>query len=227
MLAGFLAGRGYDLILNARDRMSLNEAAEKMMNIYDVHISSVPGDVTNAETRVALIKAAEAAGRLDLLVNNASDLGVSPLPSLAEYPVTALESVYRVNVFAPLQLTQDALSLLRKSGGLVVNISSDAALGGYEGWGGYGSSKAALDLMSLTLANELRADGVSVVSVDPGDMRTDMHQLAFPGQDISDRPSPDVTIPFWAWLFGQSPAAVSGGRYAAQSSQWEAAHETV
>lgn len=226
-LAHFLAGRGYDLVLNGRNGDALVQAAEKIMSVYDVGISSVAGDITDAETRRLLVSRVSQWGHLAVLVNNASDLGVSPLPPLWEYPVAALESVYRVNVFAPLQLIQDALPLLRKSSGLVVNISSDAAVGGYEGWGGYGSSKAALDLLSLTLANELRADGVSVVSVDPGDMRTDMHQLAFPGQDISDRPMPDVTIPFWAWLFGQTPAAVSGGRYAAQASRWEAAHEAV
>ena len=105
----------------------------------------------------------------------------------------------------------------------MINISSDAAVGGYPGWGGYGSSKAALDLLSLTLANELRGEGVGVVSVDPGDMRTSMHQDAFPGEDITDRPLPEVTIPFWAWLLGQEPLAVSGGRYGAQNELWEAA----
>jgi len=103
----------------------------------------------------------------------------------------------------------------------VVNISSDAALGGYPGWGGYGLTKAALDLASLTLGNELAGRGVGVVAVDPGDLRTRMHQDAFPGEDISDRPLPEVTLPFWAWLFGQPRGAVTGRRYRAQADRWE------
>ena len=106
---------------------------------------------------------------------------------------------------------------------MVVNISSDAAVGGYPGWGAYGASKAALDLVSLTLANELREAGVAVVGVDPGDMRTQLHQEAFPGEDISDRPLPEATLPFWAWLLGQPSMSVTGGRYQAQSDRWEVA----
>ena len=120
-------------------------------------------------------------------------------------------------------LVQATLPLLRKSGGLVINISSDAASGGYSGWGAYGASKAALDLVSLTLAGELRDDGVAVVSVDPGDMRTQMHQDAFPGEDISDRPLPEVTLPFWAWLLGQPRTLVTGRRFQAQADRWEVA----
>jgi len=123
-------------------------------------------------------------------------------------------------------LAADVANIIERaeSGGLVVNISSDAARGGYPGWGGYGLTKAALDLASLTLANELSARGVGgigVVAVDPGDLRTRMHQEAFPGEDISDRPLPEVTLPFWAWLFGQPRAAVTGRRYQAQSDRWE------
>jgi NAD(P)-dependent dehydrogenase (short-subunit alcohol dehydrogenase family) len=156
-------------------------------------------------------------------VNNASTLGATPLQPLAEYPLEDLEQTLKTNLIAPLGLVQETLTLLKQSGGLVVNISSDAALGGYPGWGGYGASKAALDLVSLTLANELHQEGVGVVSVDPGDMRTQMQQEAFPDEDISDRPLPVVTIPFWAWLFGQEPLAVTGRRYKAQSEQWEVA----
>jgi len=124
-------------------------------------------------------------------------------------------------VLAPLALVREALPLLARSRGLVVDITSDAAVGGYPGWGVYGASKAALDLVTKTLAAELKEKGVGVVSVDPGDMRTRMHQDAFPGQDISDRPLPDVTLPFWAWLLSQDPIAVSGGRYRAQAAVWE------
>ena len=115
------------------------------------------------------------------------------------------------------------MPLLRRRAGLVINVSSDAAGGGYPGWGAYGASKAALDLVSLTLASELRDDGVAVVSVDPGDMRTQMHQDAFAGEDISDRPLPEVTLPFWAWLLGQPGTSVTGRRFKAQSDRWEVA----
>ena len=120
-------------------------------------------------------------------------------------------------------LIQDALGLLAHSSAVVVNISSDAAIAGYPGWGGYGASKAALDLLSLTLANELRERGVAVVSVDPGDMRTQLHQEAFPGEEIADRPLPEVTLPFWAWLLGQEPLAISGQRFQAQAEVWTTA----
>ena len=143
------------------------------------------------------------------------------MPPLAETSRENLLSVLDVNVLAPLALVQEALPLLESSHGLVVNISSDAAIGGYPGWGTYGASKAALDLVSKTLAAELRDRGVAVVSVDPGDMRTAMHQAAYPGQDISDRPLPEVTLPFWAWLLSQPPMAVSGMRYQAQAPVWE------
>lgn len=226
LLADFLAGQGYDLVLTARGNEALEKAANGLKK-YGGAVLALPGDVGNSSHRRALVLAAQSLGGLDVLVNNASDLGVSPLPSLADYPLDEMRRVFEVNVFAPLALTQEALPLLKDRGGLVVNISSDAAVGGYPGWGGYGASKASLDLLSLTLANELDEAGVSVVAVDPGDMRTEMHQAAFPGDDISDRPLPEVTLPFWAWLFGQERAAVSGGRYQAQAEHWEAAHETV
>lgn len=225
LLARFLAGQGYHLILNARGGAALDTVVRSLAS-YDVQVKAIAGDVSEPSTRRAILQLAKALGGLDILINNASVLGVSPLLPLAQHPLDALEEVYRANVIAPLALVQEALPLLKASHGLVVNVSSDAARGGYETWGGYGSSKAALDLISLTLANELRGDGVAVVSVDPGDMRTDMHQAAYLGQDISDRPLPDVTLPFWAWLFGQDRVAISGGRYQAQAEQWEAVHET-
>ena len=221
-LAHFLAKQGYDLVLTARGADAL-EKSVRMIEKHGGKVIAIAGDVSNAEHRSRLAEAAEAFGRLDLLVNNASDLGLSPLPALAGYPLDAIEQVFRVNVIAPLGLVQSTLPLLRKSEGMVINVSSDAALGGYPGWGAYGASKAALDLVSLTLANELRDDGVSVVSVDPGDMRTQMHQQAFPGEDISDRPLPEATLPFWAWLLGQPRMSISGQRFKAQSDLWEAA----
>ena len=113
-------------------------------------------------------------------------------------------------------LTQLALPLLRERRGLIVNITSDAATAAYPGWGPYGATKAALELLTRTLSTELRDHGVSAVLVDPGDMRTRMHQEAFPGEDISDRPLPEVTVPFWTWLFDQDPNAIRGQRFAAQ-----------
>jgi len=146
------------------------------------------------------------------------------MPPLATYPLESLEQVFAVNVLAPLGLVQQLLPWLKQTQGTVVNISSDAAVGGYAGWGGYGASKAALDLVSLTLAhelnNELNDENVAVISVDPGDMRTQMHQAAFPGTDISDRPLPEATLPFWAWLLAQKPLSINGQRFQAQAEIW-------
>ena len=223
LLARFLAGQGYNLILNARGGAALDTVVRSLAS-YNVEVKAIAGDIAEPSTRRAIVQLAKTFGGLDILINNASILGTSPVAPLANFPIDTLEQVYKANVIAPLALVQEALPLLKSSHGLVVNLSSDAARGGYETWGGYGSSKAALDLISLTLANELKADGVAVVSVDPGDMRTEMHQAAFLGDDISDRPLPEVTLPFWAWLFGQNRMAVSGGRYQAQAEQWEAAN---
>ncbi len=219
-LAEFLARQGYDLIITARGGEQL-ESASQSLEGRGAEVVAIAGDVADDGHRRSLVAAAASLGGLDLLVNNASTLGAAPLPGLADYPLDDLEHVFAVNVLAPLALTQLALPLLTARKGLIVNLSSDAAVGGYPGWGGYGASKAALDLITLTLADELR--GAGVVAVDPGDMRTEMHQLAFPDEDISDRPLPDVTLPFWAWLLGQDPMAVSGRRFRAQGDTWEVA----
>ena len=160
----------------------------------------VPGDVTDPVHRDAL---AAAVSRLDLLVNNASDLGPSPLPRLADVPHAAVRGVYETNVLAPLALTQLLLPLLRASRGTVLNISSDAAVEAYAGWGAYGSSKAALDQLSAVLAAE--EPELAVYAVDPGDMRTEMHQAAFPGEDISDRPGPETVVPALLQLIATRP----------------------
>jgi NAD(P)-dependent dehydrogenase (short-subunit alcohol dehydrogenase family) len=224
-LAQFLSGQHYNLILTARRSGPLHDFAESLRT-NGSKIVAISGDVGDLAHRRMVAEVAQSFGRLDLLVNNASTLGVSPLPTLDKYPLDELRLAFELNVLSPLALTQEMLPLLISSEGLIVNISSDAAVGGYPGWGGYGASKAALDLLTLTLANELEETGVGAVSVDPGDMRTQMHQDAFPGEDISDRPLPDVTLPFWAWLLGQSPQAVSGMRYQAQSDRWEVKNET-
>ena len=216
-VAEFLAAQKYDLILTSRNEDEL-ETSARALRRHGGQVIALAGDVSDPGHRRRLADAARDLGRLDILLNNASTLGATPLPPLADYPLEDLETAFRVNVLAPIALTQEVLPLLEENGGLIVNVSSDAARGGYPGWGGYGMTKAALDLASLTLAKELR---VGVVAVDPGDLRTRMHQDAFPGEDISDRPLPDVTLPFWAWLFGQPPAAVTGRRYQAQADRWE------
>jgi NAD(P)-dependent dehydrogenase (short-subunit alcohol dehydrogenase family) len=221
-LAGFLAGRGDRVLITARGEAELREAALAIAG-RGGRVTWIAGDVSDPAHRQSLARAVRDHGRLDLLVNNASALGPSPLPELLEHPLADLERVFATNVIAPLALVQALAPVLERSAGLVVNVSSDAARGGYPGWGGYGASKAALDLMSLTLANELRARGIGVVAVDPGDMRTAMHQAAYPGQDISDRPTPEATLPFWAWLLGQDPRRVSGRRFEAQAERWEVA----
>jgi len=219
-VAGFLAAQGYGLLITARGEEDLDAAARELRR-HGGPVTALAGDVADPAHRGRLADAARELGRLDVLFNNASTLGVTPLPPLAGYPLDALEQAFRVNVAAPIALVQEVLPLLEASGGLVVNVSSDAALGGYPGWGGYGLTKAALDLASLTLANELGGRGIGVVAVDPGDLRTRMHQDAFPGEDISDRPLPEVTLPFWAWLLEQPRAAVTGRRYRAQADRWE------
>ncbi len=160
--------------------------------------------------RRALIEAATSLGSLRLLVNNASTLGASPLPRLADHPLDTLTDVYATNVVAPLALVQLALPALTEAGGTVVDITSDAAVEGYEGWGGYGSSKAALDQLGKVLAAE--HPDLRVYSFDPGDMRTQMHQDAFPGEDISDRPEPEGVAPVLHRLVEDSPPS---GRYRA------------
>lgn len=219
-LARFLAGEGFDLVVTARRAEGL-ERIESDLKGFGTRVRALQGDISDFEHRARLKAVVRSEGRLDLLVNNASQLGPSPLPRLSEYPTGELEQVYRVNVVAPVAIVQELLPYLERAHGLVVNISSDAAIGGYPGWGGYGASKAALDLVSRTLAAELRDRGISVVSVDPGDLRTEMHQAAFPGEDISDRPLPEITVPFWAWLIHQPPEAVSGLRFRAQADRWE------
>jgi NAD(P)-dependent dehydrogenase (short-subunit alcohol dehydrogenase family) len=207
-LARELASRGWALVLDARTAPALAQAADELSS--QAKVIALPGDVADPAHRQALVDAAAALGGLDLLVNNASILGPSPQPPLADYPLDILEDVYRVNVVAPLALAQLALPQLRRHKGRILNITSDASVEPYEGWGGYGSSKAALDHVSRILAAEEPA--VRVYAVDPGDMRTQMHQEAFPGEDISDRPPPEDSVPaLLALIDGDRPS----GRYRA------------
>jgi NAD(P)-dependent dehydrogenase (short-subunit alcohol dehydrogenase family) len=202
-LARALGERGWRLVIDARD------LPDVPVELARAEVVALAGDVSAAAHRRARVAAA--GERVDLLVNNASELGPSPLPPLAGYPLAELERVYRVNVLAPLALIQLALPLMPPDG-RILNISSDAAVEPYEGWGGYGSSKAALDQLTRVLAAEHPA--LRVYSVDPGDMRTRMQQDAFPGEDISDRPLPDESVPGLLELIeGDLPS----GRYAARS----------
>jgi NAD(P)-dependent dehydrogenase (short-subunit alcohol dehydrogenase family) len=205
-LARALAERGWRLVIDARGAEALERARVELARLTEV--VALAGDVADDAHRRAL--AGATGGRLDLLVNNASLLGPSPQPQLAEYPLDVLERVYRVNVLAPLGLVQLALPLLATDG-RIVNITSDAAVEAYEGWGGYGSSKAALEQLTSILAAE-RPD-LKVYAVDPGDMNTQMQQEAFPGEDVSDRPPPEESLPgLLALIEGELPS----GRYGAR-----------
>jgi NAD(P)-dependent dehydrogenase (short-subunit alcohol dehydrogenase family) len=204
-LASALADRGWKLVIDARDGVALERAATGLRGRTEV--VAIAGDVADAEHRDALVAAA--GGPVDLLVNNASILGPSPLPPLARYPLDELEQVYRVNAVAPLALMQAVLPRLAE-GARIVNVTSDAAVEPYEGWGGYGSSKAALEQITAVFAAEQPA--LRVYAVDPGDMNTRMHQDAYPGEDISDRPPPERSVP---GLLALVEGDVPSGRYSA------------
>jgi NAD(P)-dependent dehydrogenase (short-subunit alcohol dehydrogenase family) len=206
-LAAGLAREGYDLIIDARNAAAL-EAVAGQIRAAGGHVTAVAGDVTDPAHRAALLAACP--GRLDLLVNNAGTLGASPLPALADYPPGELRAAFEANVIAPIALIQLLLPMLRARGGAVLNITSDAAVEAYAGWGGYGAAKAALEQASNVLAAEELA--IRVWWADPGDLRTDMHQLAFPGEDISDRPLPEAIVPAFLRLVTER---LPSGRYRA------------
>ena len=199
-LARGLAASGYQLIADARDGRAL------AASLAGLDATVIEGDITDPAHRAALARAA--AGRLDLLVNNASTLGATPLPALADYPLDALRDAFEVNVVAPLGLIQLLLPALRARGGAVLNVTSDAAVEPYSGWGGYGAAKAALEQASAVLATE--EPSVRVWWADPGDLRTQLHQAAYPGQDISDRPEPETVVPGFGKLISQR---LPSGRY--------------
>lgn len=207
-LARRLAREDWTLIIDARGAEALEGTRAELAQL--TRVIAIPGDVTDEEHRRALAGAAHEAGGLDALVNNASVLGPSPQPTLLDYPIEVLEEVYRANTIAPLALIQSVRNEL-KPGTRILNITSDAAVEPYEGWGGYGSSKAALEQLSAILAAE--NPSLRVYRVDPGDMRTQMHQEAFPGEDISDRPLPEESVPgLLELLEGDLPS----GRYEAR-----------
>jgi NAD(P)-dependent dehydrogenase (short-subunit alcohol dehydrogenase family) len=204
-LASALLRDGRRVVVDARGAKELEAATRELAALGDV--VAVRGNVTDPDHRAALV---EAAGpEIDLLVNNASVLGPSPQPALADYPLHVLEHVYRVNVLAPLALTQIALPRLT-AGAAILNVTSDAGVEAYPGWGGYGSSKAALEQLTGVLAAE--HPELRIYAVDPGDMRTRMHQDAFPGEDISDRPPPEESVP---GLLALIDGGLPSGRYRA------------
>jgi NAD(P)-dependent dehydrogenase (short-subunit alcohol dehydrogenase family) len=220
VLATFLSGQGYDIVITSRTEDELRDTAASIRAIGG-KVNAVPGNINDPNHRTRLLEETNLMGGVTLLVNNASDLGESPRPDLVHASLDRFRQTLETNLVSPLALIQKALPQLQQTHGLVINITSDAGQAGYERWGIYGSSKAALDLVSKTLAAELKPLGISVVTVDPGDMRTRMHQEAFPSEDISDRPLPEVTLPFWAWLINQDPPKLSGMRYEAQGTLWE------
>lgn len=185
-----LAQRGWNVVTDGRDGDSLRAAVGDLGD----RVVGVAGNITDPAHRAELVDGAEQlGGGIDLLVNNAGDLGPTPLPGLADYPLDELTALFEVNVVAQLGLIQRALPSLLARRGTVVNITSDASVEAYVGWGGYGATKAALDHIGRVLAVE--QPEVRVLTIDPGDMRTQMHQEAFPGEDISDRPPPEDAVP--------------------------------
>ncbi|WP_246614335.1 SDR family NAD(P)-dependent oxidoreductase [Paractinoplanes bogorensis] len=206
-LARGLAERGWKLVINARTGKDLDAVAKELRT----DVIAIAGDVVDDDHRAELAAAADKLGGADLLVNNASTLGGSPPPALGDFPLPALLETFEVNVLAPIALTQLVLPQLRRSErGAVLNLSSDAAVEAYAGWGGYGAAKAALDHASAVLAKE--EPGLRVWAVDPGDLRTRLQQEAFPGEDISDRPLPETVVPFFLNLLDERP---DSGRYVA------------
>jgi NAD(P)-dependent dehydrogenase (short-subunit alcohol dehydrogenase family) len=207
-----LAERGWALVVDGRNATALGRAHAELQAAGAASVTSIVGDVADESHRRELASAVSAG--LDLLVNNASTLGQSPLPSLVEISPDLLAEIYATNTVAPLALTQLVLPALRGRDGVVVNVSSDAAVEAYPGWGGYGSSKAALDRLAAVLAVE--EPTVPIYAIDPGDMRTQMHQDAFPDEDISDRPEPHTVVPALLRLVDERPAS---GRYTAAALQ--------
>jgi NAD(P)-dependent dehydrogenase (short-subunit alcohol dehydrogenase family) len=208
-LARGLARHGWNLILTARDQQRLRAVRDELAS--NTHVAAIAGDVTASAHRQALAVLARGHAGLDAVINNAGALGPSPQPGLLDYPLDTLRQVFESNTIAPLGMLQ-ALRDELKPGARIINVTSDAGINAYPGWGGYGASKAALEQLSAVLSVE--NPSLKVYWVDPGDMRTDMHQAAFPGEDISDRSLPEVRVPaFINLLEGHLPS----GRYIAAS----------
>jgi len=208
-LAEALAKEGYRLVVDGRNETTLRDAVAGLP--AGAAVVALPGDITDPAHRADLRRAADSLGGADLLVNNAGTLGAAPLPAVSQYPLDELRETFEVNVIAPLALTQSLLPSLRVHGGAVLCVTSDAAVEAYAGWGGYGAAKAALEQACNVLAAEEAT--VRVWRVDPGDLRTAMHQQAFPGEDISDRPLPESVAPAFVRLVAER---LPSGRYTAR-----------
>jgi NAD(P)-dependent dehydrogenase (short-subunit alcohol dehydrogenase family) len=210
-LAEHLAQNGWNLLINARNAKQLLEARNHLEQFTKV--IAISGDVRDELHLLQLAEALESnQWQPDLVVNNASALGVSPMPHLLDHPVEDLHVIFHTNMIAPISLLQKVKPYL-KSDATIINVSSDAGAGAYETWGAYGGSKAGLDHMTDILAKEYPA--WRFYAFDPGDMRTEMHQAAFPGQDISDRPLPtEQAVPAIIRLIENE---LPGGRYTASA----------
>ncbi len=207
VLSQALIELGWSVVIDGRHAATVEAAVAEL----GPRATGIVGDVADEAHRQRLVETAVASGPLELLVNNASSLGPLPMPTLDQYPLDGWRATFEVNVVAPLALIQLALPALTAARGRILNVTSDAGVEGYEGWGGYGASKAALEQLSRVLAAE--HPDLSVYWVDPGDMRTDMHQDAFPGEDISDRPPPTASVAgLLALILGEYPS----GRYGAR-----------
>jgi NAD(P)-dependent dehydrogenase (short-subunit alcohol dehydrogenase family) len=210
-VAGELSRAGWNLVIDARTGTDLERAASSL-SAPGVMVRAIAGDVTDPAHALALVEAGRELGALAAVINNAGILGPSPQPRLADYPLPVVDDLVQVYLIAPLRLTQLALPDLRFHGGAVINVTSDAAVEAYEAWGGYGAAKAALEQMSKVLAVE--EPEISVYWLDPGDMRTQMHQEAFPGEDICDRPLPETRAPAVVRLLEGRPPS---GRYTVET----------
>lgn len=205
-IAHLLARRGARLALTARGGTALRQVAEELAQLTEVLVS--PGDISDAaHVRAVIEKTIQRFGRIDVVINNASVIGPSPMPQLADYPLETLDYVFQVNVLAPLHVIQHVLPLMRNQGaGLIINVSSDAGVEAYPGWGGYGASKAALELASRVLAAELASSDIRIYVVDPGDMNTQMHHEAEPGVDLSHLTPPEDVARAFVHLIETEPA---------------------
>ncbi len=213
-LAHAYAGAGARVVLNARGAAAL-EATRNELEAKGAQVAALAADATQPGDTARLVDfALDRFGRIDVLINNAGILGPSPRPNMADIRPDDLAEIFRANVIGPVLMTQAVLpQMLKQQRGLIINVTSDAGQTGYPGWGGYGAAKAALELITESWAGELEGTGVRVNAVNPGDLQTEMHQLAFPGEDISDRLDPFTVTDLFLWLASEDAAGVTGQRF--------------
>jgi NAD(P)-dependent dehydrogenase (short-subunit alcohol dehydrogenase family) len=218
---------GARVVINARGADTL-EATKQELDAKGAQVLAVVADAAEASGIDQLVQAArERFGRIDVLINNAGILGPSPRPNMADFTASDLAEIFRANVIGPVQVTQAVLpQMLAQGSGLIINVTSDAGQTGFPGWGGYGAAKAALELITESWAAELEGTGVRVNAVNPGDLRTEMHQLAFPGEDISDRLDPFTVTDIFIWLVSDAAKDITGQRFDAPAFNAEAQGNT-